>query len=306
MSEMLPITSQELYYHTESEVYIRFVNDDFSLFKGRGVDIRELERRGPLPENLFATTDDKSRVILQMQKEMNRNLRSSLVEDPIQAKEVLSRFADLLFDNPTKEILRESKSTVNIVVESCITNPDIVKQMNAVALKDYTTGVHIINVMFLFLGFGILNGYPSKEVNQLTLMGLLHDIGKTEISDDILTAPRKLTDNEFQIMQSHPAIGAELLSACGFDDQVVRVALEHHEKNDGSGYPLKKKGDDLYFESKILAIIDIYEALTNLRPYKEPMSPLKALGIIISDVKSGKLDAMAFKLFAVSIIGITY
>jgi HD-GYP domain-containing protein (c-di-GMP phosphodiesterase class II) len=156
--------------------------------------------------------------------------------------------------------------------------------------------------MALTLGFCFHSKLSLHETKRLGLSALLHDVGKTEIPDNILKAPRRLTDEEFEIMKRHPKIGEYIIkikSAIG--GSIARGALEHHEKLDGSGYPGGVQ--HISFVGQLLGIIDCYEALTNEeRPYRRAQSPLETLKLIKADVEAGKFDRKIFEKFCYSLI----
>ena len=107
----------------------------------------------------------------------------------------------------------------------------------------------------------------------------LHDVGKIGIPDQILLKPGKLTDEEFVVMKTHTNIGAKLL-ANGHSDLVrlaERIALSHHERWNGNGYPQGLSGKDIPIEGRILAVVDVFDALTHARPYKEPWTVEQAV-----------------------------
>jgi len=110
----------------------------------------------------------------------------------------------------------------------------------------------------------------------------LHDVGKVGIADAILLKPGKLTDEEFAIMKTHAKIGFDMLD--GFENKYLKagsiIALTHHEKFDGSGYPNGLKGDEIDIMGQIVAIADVFDALTSKRPYKEPWPVDKAFNLL--------------------------
>ena len=156
--------------------------------------------------------------------------------------------------------------------------------------------------MALTLGFCFYSKLLLHETKRLGLSALLHDVGKTEIPDNILKAPRRLSDEEFKIMKRHPKIGEYIIKIKSeLGGAIARGALEHHEKLDGSGYP--KGVRHLSFAGQLLGIIDCYEALTNEeRPYRRAKSPLDTLKLIKSDVEAGKFDRKIFEKFCYSLI----
>jgi len=132
-------------------------------------------------------------------------------------------------------------------------------------------------------------GYISKRyIEDIYLSSILHDIGKVGIPDSILLKPGKLTDNEFEVMKRHPTYGGDALSAV--ESQVAgesfialgkTIAYYHHEKWDGSGYPYGLKGEDIPLSTRIVALVDVYDALTSKRSYKDAFSHSRAKDIIV-------------------------
>ena len=139
--------------------------------------------------------------------------------------------------------------------------------------------------------------------NLFALNALFHDIGKTEIPDEILTASRKLTQEEFGVMKRHPSIGAEILKQEGHEcSQALWAALHHHEKLDGTGYPQGLANGSISEYGQIVGVIDCYEALTNDdRPYRSAMKPLEALELIKTDTDEGKYNPKCLESVAKSL-----
>ncbi|AEX85852.1 hypothetical protein XO10_07175 [Marinitoga sp. 1135] len=144
---------------------------------------------------------------------------------------------------------------------------------------------HSLNVMILGSLIGFEAGIRGDELTELALSGLLHDIGKTKVDLEILNAPRKLSAEEFEVMKKHVMYTKEILENNRFvSDKILRGAIEHHERYDGTGYFFKKKGKDISEFGRILALADVYDALTSKRVYKDPWTPYKTLSFILSHV----------------------
>jgi putative two-component system response regulator len=135
-------------------------------------------------------------------------------------------------------------------------------------------------------------GLSSNDIVALRYGGVLHDIGKIGVGREILNKPGPLTDEEWKIMKDHPNIGFNIckpLQNClGPALEVIRF---HHEKLDGSGYPDGRSGNAIPMVARIMAVADIYDALTSDRPYRNGMPKAKALEIIHKETDEGKLDA---------------
>ena len=155
--------------------------------------------------------------------------------------------------------------------------------------KSPFTARHSERVAEIADGLGDVLGFDPETRRRLRRAGLLHDIGKLAISNRILDKPGKLTDEEFATIRSHPARSLEVLERAPCFAGLAALAANHHEKLDGSGYPRGLTADVLDLPMRVLAVADIYEALTADRPYRGPMPPEKALAIVTADVPH-KLD----------------
>ena len=144
---------------------------------------------------------------------------------------------------------------------------------------DDLTYAHSMNVAMICNVFARWLRFSEEDVKTVTACGMLHDIGKLKIDDAIIKKPGKLTDAEFRAIQSHPAEGYRILQKQNIDLHIKLSALEHHEKCDGSGYPMKLTGARIDPFAKIVAIADVYDAMTANRVYREGMCPFRVIEI---------------------------
>lgn len=144
--------------------------------------------------------------------------------------------------------------------------------------KDEYTYLHSVAVCALMINFARHLELDPQLVEDLGVAGLLHDVGKVAVSDEILNKPGALSKGEMRSVRSHPVAGHRLLaSSPGAPELALELCLRHHEKVDGTGYPGGLKGDDLSLAARMGAICDVYDAVTSNRPYKHAWTPCEAL-----------------------------
>jgi HD-GYP domain-containing protein (c-di-GMP phosphodiesterase class II) len=156
--------------------------------------------------------------------------------------------------------------------------------MVRLAAEDPSTEGHTRRVAALAVLIGERLGLAESRLRLLALGGLLHDMGKLAVPDDILNKPGELSEEEFVVIRRHPIWGRELLVELGgFAPLVLRLVESHHERLDGSGYPNRRGAGDLELEVRILTVADVYDALTNDRIYRRAWSPSRAFELIDDD-----------------------
>ncbi len=152
----------------------------------------------------------------------------------------------------------------------------------AIDAKDPVTSGHSERVAELGKQIAKWLGWPPAAIEEIYFAGILHDVGKIGVPDNVLNKPGKLEDNEFIIMQSHPAKGAEIMRPVEIPEVVLRGIAEHHERLDGKGYPHGLPAEEISQAARILKIADVYDALVSKRQYKEPWPAAKACDLIYS------------------------
>lgn len=165
---------------------------------------------------------------------------------------------------------------------------------------DYTW-LHSMAVCGLMITLAQKLGLDDKQVLRVGMGGLLHDVGKAAVPLEILNKPGKLSDEELAVMRQHPVIGAQMLMEAGADPDLLDIALHHHEKYDGSGYPHRLKGEAISLYSRMAAVCDVYDALTSTRVYRKGWTPAEAMHNMIS--WRGQFDNQVLHTF-VRVIGI--
>jgi putative nucleotidyltransferase with HDIG domain len=184
------------------------------------------------------------------------------------------------------------------MVDSILRNADALVSLSRLKSFDEYTFFHSVNTSILALALGRRLGFSPEVLHLLGSGTLLHDIGKTKIPLDILNKPGRFEPHEFEIMKQHALRGVEVLSATtGFQEEVVRPALEHHERVDGTGYPFGRNRSELTPFGLIASVVDIYDAMTSDRCYHKGMPAHRVLQHLYSLGQDGHLDSKFVQQF---------
>ena len=163
-------------------------------------------------------------------------------------------------------------------VESIFRNQDALLPLVRLKTHDDYTFEHSVGVCALLVAFGRAMQLPKEVIREVALGGLLHDVGKACVPDEILNKPAKLSEEEFSVMQKHVVLGIALLhNTDGISDIAMQVVGEHHERFDGTGYPNRQVGEKISVYGQMAAIVDVYDAISSERVYHKGMPPSLAL-----------------------------
>ena len=212
----------------------------------------------------------------------------------------VSMFQEARMGNSVK--IAEAGPLVEEISQSVARNPGAMLSLTRMKNQDNYTYLHSVAVCALMIALAKQINYEG-DLQKLGMAGLLHDVGKMAIPDEVLNKPGKLTDEEFETIKAHPLRGWEMLKASFDADEVsLDVCLHHHERIDGTGYPDKLDASTISLEAKMGAVCDVYDAITSDRCYKKGWEPGEALKKM-AEWKDGHFDEAIFNAF-VKTIGI--
>jgi len=163
--------------------------------------------------------------------------------------------------------------------------------------RDQSTRSHCERISNLSKQLGEQLGLPDEQVTALRLAGVVHDIGKIGISDSVLLKPGPLSSEEWILMREHPILGERICAPLRSFRLVLPIIRHHHEKRDGSGYPDGLRGDEIPITARILQVVDVFDALKSVRPYKSEMSTIQAIRILRDEVQKGWWDPDVLRAF---------
>ncbi|WP_040949055.1 HD-GYP domain-containing protein [Gorillibacterium massiliense] len=179
---------------------------------------------------------------------------------------------------------KQYRDMIKLIMDELQAKPNSMINLTHIFSKDSYLYHHSVNVAITCITMGMSIGLNQPQLIDLGLGAILHDIGKVSVPSSILNKPGPLNAEEWEVMMEHPRTGFDILRK---NDEIsllgAHIALQHHEKEDGSGYPRKMTGEDIHLYGKIAAIADVYEALTASRPYKPPLPPHEAIEYIMGN-----------------------
>jgi putative two-component system response regulator len=170
--------------------------------------------------------------------------------------------------------------------------------ITAIDLRDGYTGAHSEGVARNAVAIGAAMGLSAEEIEALRLGGLVHDVGKIGVSDEILRKPGRLTPNEWQQMQAHTTMGEQILQSVEGLHHLVPLARSHHERLDGSGYPDGLHDEEIPLLVRIMSVADVFDAYTGERPYHAGRSLQEGLELLREEAYLGRLDATIVQIFS--------
>jgi putative nucleotidyltransferase with HDIG domain len=256
----------------------------------------------PLKQFSFNLGELKTTALALPSARQRSALKKIAAENNLQQRHVYSNSTSAAQEHPHARILySQSKQAVEKILKSVsdtgeisfddaqrivdgcmlsvMKNPDALMWMSKIREQDEYTAEHCLNVCVLAMVFGRFVGLPEKEIVQLGLCGLLHDVGKMKMPIDVLNKPEKLSTTEFDIIKTHTLHGYSLLSAAteSFPSIVAETARSHHERIDGLGYPNKIPAKNLDSLIRMITLVDAYDAMTSDRCYSKGRSNSDAL-----------------------------
>ena len=184
---------------------------------------------------------------------------------------------DLIVNHRKRVDIRDITTEMSHLASLCPTSIDYFDMLHNMRQNNDSIYAHCLNVALISRQMGVWLDFSESDLASLTIAGLLHDIGKLHVPAEILNKKGRLTEEEFSEIKRHPLYSYEILKNQILDTRIKTAALQHHERCDGSGYPYAKKGDEIEDFSVIVAIADVYDAMTAARVYRSPLCPFQVI-----------------------------
>jgi len=305
MIDFLPVNSSSLRTDTTvgSDLYLLVETKSESRYVlySRGDAVFDNNKREKLLEKnisrLFIKKDDQQNYYKYLESNFQDIISDTKISSDEKAEIVYNTATNLLkdlFDDPRVGKVERTKTFAYNMVDYILKEGKASHSLLKIAIHEYYTYTHSVNVAAVGTLFAKELGYEGEGLKHFCTGFLLHDVGKTRVSTDILNKEGNLTKAEYEELKKHPEMGVEILKETGngFTYEYI-ITLQHHENYDGTGYPRGLKKDEIHHCGKIARIIDVYDALTTNRPYAEAMRPFAAL----KEMKEKMLNCFDKELF---------
>lgn len=297
------LLSEEVDFNTLMQCGVKEVWIDIS----KGLDVEAIVRTVTV-ETAKAHVENTFQLLAKTAKE-KAPPRTALQDELVRARKihakaaqaVVSMFGEARMGNAIK--VEQVATLVDEINQSIARNSDALLSLARLKNADNYTYLHSVAVCALMIALGRQLGLEGAILNEVGMAGLLHDVGKMSIPNDILNKPGRLTDEEFLIIKAHPQKGWEMLKCCpDVSDLALDVCLHHHETVVGTGYPDRLSGEALTLYARMGAVCDVYDAITSDRCYKKGWEPGEAIRKM-TEWKDGRFDEAVFRAF-VKTVGI--
>lgn len=276
------------------------VLDDYLINSLRKLNITGIYIREGEEEQEIETKNISPATLKTIEREMkNDRVKVTLSES---VKERVATGMQFMFNNPKDaEMMNAANSISGELMKAISQNDAIAVDISALKVSDEYTFKHSVDVASIAMIMAKQCNMSDKSVYQIGLAGLLHDLGKSEIPNEILNKPGRLTDEEFAVIKKHPIYGYNLIKdKTELSPEILLGVLQHHEKINGKGYPMGVTDNKLTPFARLLSIADIYDALVTERPYKKGFTPRDSVEMIMA--MTGELDIKFIKVFMESVI----
>lgn len=274
--------------------------DDFHIefLQDRGVGGVYIQEGEPDPDELEIQIPQYTRDLIEKNRVADR-AKVTLSES---VRKRVGEGIQFLFSNTdSPNFSQTTVSVANELMKAITDNDAIAVDVNMLKVSDEYTFKHSVDVATMAMVIGKKYGLSDRELHELGVSGLLHDLGKSRIPTEVLNKPERLTEEEFALMKQHSLLGYNILKDRNeFSDSIMYGVLQHHEKINGKGYPLGCEADKIHPYAKIIAVADIYDALVTARPYKSAFHKGEAIEMIMT--MTGELDINAMKSFLETVI----
>lgn len=287
MDDHFPIKKSQTFLVENVPIFIKNSKNEFVLYKSENLKLDSAKYNEDNLPDLFIRKTDKESALCEIQKALNIELYNQIRSKGLyRVKTILNELVNEALSNPFDGGLELLPETIELLFGGYFNDAQFLRNLADISSKNYSIVEHSSNVMIFTMNHCIFSGFSEDDSRRLSLGALLHDIGKTQLSDEISAADHHLSDKEFNSNKKHTSIGYDMIrQSDALDESIAIGALEHHERLDGSGYPMGITKVSL--EGQIIGIINSFEYLSfREKSYRKAKKPFDAMSVIKNEVLS--------------------
>ncbi len=303
MSDYIPVRKSQLSLYKETAFYYLSKDGEGVLYKKSGEYLDKSKLEEAAEKQMFIHKDDKAAATEELLKALNLDLAKVIASKGVQEmREVILDIAKEALSGSLESSAKVLPETIEVMFRGFSQDSEVLKSLIKLDASSPKIFEHCVNVLSLTMLYCICNDIPLNTSKKLGIAALLHDIGSIETDKKIVESKQKLSEEEFKQHRDHPSRGHRILKdSTHFDEMVVSVALEHHEKLDGSGYP--NGTTDITSESQLIGLIDAYEALTyQEKAFRKAKKAFDSLRVLKEEVIAGKYNKENFRNFCACLV----
>lgn len=293
---------EELLFFEQVPLYYKIDEQKYSLYKPSGVTIsldRIQEERLP---DLYYEKDHFHEANLEIKKHYYKTLQSAIDQQDLKrVYSTLINFNEGVFENPANRRVQIVSDIIELIVQDYLSQKDKYNKFLKNHSDKHSLATHSLRVMFMTLNYCAYKLFSVTHCQSYALAALLHDIGNSLLSEEILYKQKRLNNVEYLALKTHPLLGYVILTENNISDSnVLSAVLDHHERINGSGYPYGKL--NVSDCAQVVGIFDSFEMLTNdIRSYRQSMVPIQALSVLKKETDKWYFSESLFKDVAYSL-----
>ncbi|MCG8635937.1 MAG: hypothetical protein MI863_19040 [Desulfobacterales bacterium] len=298
MAEYLLVKESQIALFKNTPFYYQNGAGEYVIYKKKGERLDENRLSKIKYPDLYIFDADKDAAITELMTSLNNDLQAKIKGGDL--KDVRQTLAVIMTEALTPsqpESMNTLPETIDILMGHCSKKDGTLKYLSQIASHSSLLIEHTVNITALTLHFCFFHGFSESDTRQLAMAAMLHDAGCAKLDNRLIESDKRLTDEQFKVYSTHPQLGHDLIILnSDFDIAVPTVALEHHERIDGSGYPNGRRRITSY--AQLIGLIDCYESLAyRWKKYRKTKKPFHALHLIKEEVMAGKFSKEIFKQF---------
>ncbi len=283
--------------------YYQTQNGDYALYKKKGDRLDESRLQKTRYPDLYISDADKEEAMAELIAALNKDFEQKVAQGKLkEVRQALEFIVEEALTPGQETNMNALPETLDILLGRYQNDNQAMEYLKKIESNSPILIKHTVNVTALTLQFCFSHKFSESDTRQLAMAALLHDVGCSQLDKVLIETEKRLTDEQFKRYITHPELGHDMIiQSTDFNTAIQKVALEHHERIDGSGYPSGSKRLTSY--SQLIGIIDSYESLTYRgKRFRKAKKPFDALNLIKEEVLQGKFSKDLFKKFTFCLV----